>query len=65
MIWVVINHYKFILIGAGVAIVAVFVLAYVLESRFRHKALLKSQKFCRKCGKPLPSGQEVCPSCRV
>jgi hypothetical protein len=75
MFWVALNHFKFILAGAVVVIAAGFVIAYLLECRFRHKALLKSQKFCRKCGGtgkledkstcPLCKGSGIPPVCPV
>jgi hypothetical protein len=42
--------YKFHIIGVGLGLVAVMVGFYLLEKKLWHRKLLKSQKFCRKCG---------------
>jgi len=75
MIWVVLNHYKLVLLlGLGVLLVG-FAGLYFLENRLRHRALLKTQKFCRKCGGtgkledrstcPLCNGSGIPPVCPV
>ena len=50
MFEVLLYEWKFVLAGCAAGIVVVFVASYLLECRLRHKALLKSQKFCRRCG---------------
>ncbi|MHC4600013.1 MAG: hypothetical protein ACYS47_13505 [Planctomycetota bacterium] len=75
MIWVLLNHWKIFLIIGGGAVLALFIGLYFLETHLRHRALLKSQKFCRKCGGtgkledrsscPLCKGTGIPPVCPV
>lgn len=65
MLWVLLNHYKFLLAGFVLLVVALFVAASLVERRIRHKALLRSQKFCRKCGgKGKLADGASCPNCK-
>ena len=44
------SYYKFLLIGIGAGVISLVVAVFFLEKRLWRRNLMKSQKFCRKCG---------------
>ncbi len=50
VLWSYLRLHPLVGVGALAAILAVLVGLYFLDSRMRLRRLLKSQKFCRKCG---------------
>lgn len=47
---IALNHYKFVLLALAAILVVLVVGVYILEKRLWRRSLMKSQKFCRKCG---------------
>ena len=65
MFEVLLNEWKFVLAGIAAGIICIFVVAYLVERKVRHKALLKSQKFCRRCGGTgRLEDRSNCPTCK-
>lgn len=47
---IALNHYKFVVGAIVLGLGALVAGAYLLERRLARRSLMKSQKFCRKCG---------------
>ncbi len=47
---IALDHYKFVVITAVAAVAALIAGLYFFERRRWRRSLMKSQKFCRKCG---------------
>ena len=47
---IALNHYKFVIGGIILGLAVLVVSIFLIERRLSHRSLMKSQKFCRKCG---------------